>query len=142
MMNEQPLRTDLKFRISLRDSINTKRFMRDREHGPQVSFVYVNIGQLILLEGLYTLNRRTINIEHNTKPIALRYTEKEWETFIQGVKDGEFDDFTSSSAQRHVPIRDSKDPDGPILVFTPLQIAAFFAAIKHGKYDLTASTNG
>jgi Domain of unknown function (DUF397) len=35
-----------------------------------------------------------------------------------------------------VAVRDSKDPDGPMLVFTPAQWTAFAVAVKTGKFDL------
>lgn len=34
-----------------------------------------------------------------------------------------------------VPIRDSKDPDGPVLVFTDEAWAGFLTAIKQGQFD-------
>jgi hypothetical protein len=33
-------------------------------------------------------------------------------------------------------VRDSKDPDGPVLVFTPGEWRAFAAAAKAGRFDL------
>ena len=36
-----------------------------------------------------------------------------------------------------VPDRDSKDPDGPLLTFTPAQWAAFTAAVRSGQFDLS-----
>ncbi len=33
-------------------------------------------------------------------------------------------------------IRDSKDPDGPILYFTPEEVAAFIGGVKDGEFDL------
>ena len=35
-----------------------------------------------------------------------------------------------------VAVRDSKDPDGPVLAFTPDDWQAFTAAIKAGEFDL------
>jgi hypothetical protein len=35
-----------------------------------------------------------------------------------------------------VAVRDSKNPDGPVLVFTPMQWRAFAAGIKAGEFDL------
>jgi Domain of unknown function (DUF397) len=32
-------------------------------------------------------------------------------------------------------IRDSKDPDGPVLVFTPAEWVAHVQAVKEGEYD-------
>ncbi len=35
-----------------------------------------------------------------------------------------------------VAVRDSKNPDGPVLAFTPRQWAAFAAAVLAGEHDL------
>jgi Domain of unknown function (DUF397) len=35
-----------------------------------------------------------------------------------------------------VAVRDSKDPDGPMLAFTPDEWVAFTAGIKTGQFDL------
>ncbi|WP_283133356.1 DUF397 domain-containing protein [Rhizohabitans arisaemae] len=37
-----------------------------------------------------------------------------------------------------VAVRDSKDPDGPRLVFTPREWEAFVGGVKDGEFDLTA----
>ena len=36
-----------------------------------------------------------------------------------------------------VAVRDSKDPDGPALVFTPDEWRAFAAGIRGGEFDLS-----
>jgi Domain of unknown function (DUF397) len=36
-----------------------------------------------------------------------------------------------------IAIRDSKDPDGPLLAFTPAQWAEFTAAVRSGEFDLS-----
>ena len=35
-----------------------------------------------------------------------------------------------------VAVRDSKDPDGPKLTFTPAEWKAFIGGVKTGKFDL------
>ncbi len=35
-----------------------------------------------------------------------------------------------------IAVRDSKDPDGPKLAFTPAEWAAFTAGVKAGEFDL------
>ena len=35
-----------------------------------------------------------------------------------------------------VAVRDSKDPTGPVLAFTPTEWAAFIAGAKDGEFDL------
>jgi len=35
-----------------------------------------------------------------------------------------------------VAVRDSKDPDGPVLVFAPAQWRAFAAGVRSGEFDV------
>lgn len=39
-------------------------------------------------------------------------------------------------ADGHVGVRDSKDQQGPVLVFTPGEWAAFTAGVRDGEFDL------
>ena len=32
-------------------------------------------------------------------------------------------------------MRDSKDPDGPVLAFTPAEMGAFIGGVKDGEFD-------
>jgi hypothetical protein len=34
-----------------------------------------------------------------------------------------------------VAVRNSRDPDGPALVYTPAEVAAFLAGVKDGEFD-------
>jgi Domain of unknown function (DUF397) len=34
-----------------------------------------------------------------------------------------------------VAVRDSKDPDGPVLVFTPVEWTAFLGGVRGGEFD-------
>ena len=34
-----------------------------------------------------------------------------------------------------IAIRDSKDPDGPVLVYTPAEVSAFLTGAKSGEFD-------
>ncbi|WP_433681621.1 DUF397 domain-containing protein [Nocardia sp. CA-119907] len=38
-------------------------------------------------------------------------------------------------AEGHVALRDGKNPDGPVLVFTPGEWAAFTAGVHDGEFD-------
>lgn len=38
-------------------------------------------------------------------------------------------------ADGHVGMRDGKDPDGPVLIFTPAEWAAFTAGVQDGEFD-------
>jgi hypothetical protein len=40
-------------------------------------------------------------------------------------------------ADGNVALRDSKEQDGPVLVFTPAEWAAFTAGVRQGEFDLT-----
>lgn len=39
-------------------------------------------------------------------------------------------------------VRDSKDPSGPVLVFTPAEWAAFTAGVRDGEFDLETLAGG
>jgi Domain of unknown function (DUF397) len=41
-----------------------------------------------------------------------------------------------STIKHSVQVRDSKDPTGPELTFTPLEWAAFLAAVKSGEFEI------
>ncbi|MEV0381839.1 DUF397 domain-containing protein [Nonomuraea sp. NPDC050643] len=41
-------------------------------------------------------------------------------------------------ADGNVALRDSKEQDGPVLVFTPAEWAAFTAGVRGGEFDLAA----
>ncbi|MEU9553990.1 DUF397 domain-containing protein [Streptomyces fumanus] len=34
-----------------------------------------------------------------------------------------------------IALRNSRDPDGPALVYTPAEVAAFLAGVKDGEFD-------
>ncbi|MFK8847152.1 DUF397 domain-containing protein [Streptomyces sp. Ac-502] len=42
---------------------------------------------------------------------------------------------STAKAAGTVPVRDSKDPDGPVLTFTPAAFAAFVTGIKANAYS-------
>ena len=44
----------------------------------------------------------------------------------------------ASLADGNVALRDSKEQDGPVLVFTPSEWAAFTAGVRDGEFDLTS----
>ncbi|RBQ14382.1 DUF397 domain-containing protein [Spongiactinospora rosea] len=44
-------------------------------------------------------------------------------------------DQTAAQAGRLFLVRDSKDPQGPVLTFTPAEWAAFAGGIKDGEFD-------
>jgi hypothetical protein len=40
-----------------------------------------------------------------------------------------------ASAPGKIAVRDSKDPDGPILVYTPAEFKAFLEGARNGEFD-------
>lgn len=44
----------------------------------------------------------------------------------------------ASLADGNVALRDSKEQDSPVLVFTPSEWAAFTAGVRDGEFDLTS----
>jgi len=38
-------------------------------------------------------------------------------------------------AEGSVGVRNSRHPDGPTLVYSPLELAAFFAGVRAGEFD-------
>ncbi|WP_405159866.1 DUF397 domain-containing protein [Nocardia sp. NBC_01499] len=38
-------------------------------------------------------------------------------------------------AEGHIGLRDGKNPDGPVLVFTPAEWSAFTAGVHDGEFD-------
>lgn len=115
------------------------RFSRDSDGGPKVSFVRTSDSALlIMVEGRRVLRRDSFAAQTQTTAVALRYTTAEWDAFIQGVRAGEFEDYAAGPRTDLIPMRDSKDPEGPILIFTAVQMKPFFDAIRAGKYDLAS----
>ena len=39
-------------------------------------------------------------------------------------------------AEGHIAVRDSKNQQGPVLVFTPIEWRAFLAGVRNGEFDL------
>ena len=74
---------------------------------------------------------------------GLYYTADEWQAFILGVKEGEFDDMAgrtqaADGAQRVIALRDSKDPNGPKLILAIEAWAELLLTIKAGERELPA----
>ena len=45
-------------------------------------------------------------------------------------------------ANGNVALRDGKEQDGPVLVFTPSEWAAFTAGVRDGEFDLASLSSG
>lgn len=91
--------------------------------------------QQVTVAGHNTLRKVDYRIIVHAEPVTLFYTSGEWRAFVNGVKTGEFDDLVAGKTSDLVPIRDSKDPDGPMLAFTVEHMRSLFSAIRSGKYD-------
>lgn len=57
-----------------------------------------------------------------------------WRTSSHSFSDGNCAETTTGCGRVHV--RDSKNPDGPLLTFSPQAWAAFTAGVKTGKYAI------
>lgn len=73
---------------------------------------------------------------------SLYYTADEWQAFLLGVKEGEFDDMgaagtpVSDGGKRVVALRDSKDRGGPMLILTTDAWVQLLIAIKANEREL------
>lgn len=104
--------------------------------GPQVCITFASGRKLIFLRGgnIFKFSKKLIS--EYPKDASLIYSEKEWLAFLNGAKHDEFDSIVNGDATDSYLIRDSKDPEGPVLVFNKLQMTRFIRAVKKGKYDI------
>jgi hypothetical protein len=72
------------------------------------------------------------------KKIFLTEAERDslaWLKAQQSSNNGACIEIASTNDRNKVAIRDSKDPDGPILVYTPLEFSAFLDGARNGEFD-------
>ncbi|KWX02406.1 hypothetical protein TH66_11810 [Carbonactinospora thermoautotrophica] len=69
-----------------------------------------------------------------TKPADLDLTHAEWRKSRRSGSGGNCVEVAAVSG--FVAVRDSKNPDGPKLVFSAREWAAFTAGVKAGEFDL------
>ena len=74
---------------------------------------------------------------------SLYYTGDEWEAFVLGVKEGEFDDMAAGpqappGGERVVALRDSKDPEGPMLFLALAAWTGLLDSIRSAAHELPA----
>jgi hypothetical protein len=72
---------------------------------------------------------------------GLYYTADEWQAFLLGVKEGEFDDLATGTqlpegGERVIALRDSKDPEGPKLILTTDAWTDLLITIKAAEREL------
>lgn len=60
-----------------------------------------------------------------------------WCKAQQSTNNGQCVEIASTAGK--IAIRDSKDPDGPILVYTPAEFSAFLAGARNGEFDRLVS---
>jgi hypothetical protein len=111
----------------------------DSEGGPVVMFAPTNGETLIIVKGYATIDEDMSTVRKGKQPTMLRYSVDEWDAFIRAVYEGEFDDLLEGSDSDMIPIRDSKNPTGPKLVYQAGQIRQFFSGVRQGKYDIPST---
>jgi hypothetical protein len=134
---------DPKFDIAY-DPALVVRFEYDHAEGPSVGFVNSEDGSTELVILNHTVVSHPVFLQPDgayeayilTEPEKLIYTPGEWVAFYAGVKNGEFQEDYDNPHGAY--IRDSKDTDSHIFVFTANGFRAFIDGIMRGKYDLTS----
>jgi Domain of unknown function (DUF397) len=58
-----------------------------------------------------------------------------WLKAQYSTANGQCIEIASTTNKDKVAIRDSKDPDGPILVYTPIEFSAFLDGARNGEFD-------
>ncbi|MFB7946472.1 DUF397 domain-containing protein [Kitasatospora phosalacinea] len=61
-------------------------------------------------------------------------SEVQWTKSTYSDNGGECIEVAPAASPSHLPVRDSKDPHGPALVFSKSGFAAFVAAVKSGDF--------
>ena len=57
-----------------------------------------------------------------------------WKKSSLSSAEGQCVEFAKTNG--HIALRDSKDPDGPVLLFTPGEWKAFLGGVKLGEFEL------
>lgn len=73
----------------------------------------------------------------DSKNLEARGTRTAWrKSTYSGGSDSQCVEVADVSTPSRVAVRDSKDPDGPALLFTPEAFAAFVGAVSSGEFDV------
>jgi hypothetical protein len=79
----------------------------------------------------------------NTGKIVLSDIEREGLTWVKAQYSGSNGQCVEiASVVDKIAIRDSKDPDGPILVYTPGEFKAFLHGAQNGEFDRFVDCSG
>jgi hypothetical protein len=62
-----------------------------------------------------------------------------WLKAQRSTGNGQCVEIASTTDGNRIVIRDSKDPDGPILVYTPIEFSAFLDGARNGEFDSLVS---
>jgi hypothetical protein len=62
-------------------------------------------------------------------------TAPRWQKATASGPQGQCVEFAHSDTSMNVLIRDSKDPEGRVLRFSPEEISAFLDGVKRGEFD-------
>ncbi|MGK4584513.1 DUF397 domain-containing protein [Kitasatospora sp. HPMI-4] len=81
--------------------------------------------------GASTESGGTGTLEGGRKP-KLDLTDAEWLSSSQGVGDVQI-----AFVEGYIAMRDGRQPEGPVLVFTPAEWRAFVLGARDGEFDLT-----
>jgi hypothetical protein len=105
-----------------------------------VEVVFVN-GADVPVKHKYADRMVVMRGEGGVDAPGLYYTADEWQAFILGVKEGEFDDMASGAqvsdgARRVMALRDSKDPNGTKLILAVEAWSELLVSIKAGEREL------
>jgi Domain of unknown function (DUF397) len=79
----------------------------------------------------------------NTRKIFLSDAERAELNWVKAKRSGSNGQCIEiASAADKIAIRDSKDPDGPILVYTPGEFKAFLHGTQNGEFDRFPDCSG
>lgn len=62
-------------------------------------------------------------------------TSLAWLKAQRSTTNGQCVEIAATADRNKIALRDSKDPDGPILVYTPNEFSAFLDGARNGEFD-------
>ncbi len=74
-------------------------------------------------------------MDTGNRPVRVDLTRAQWRRTTPGTPDGE-SRVEVAFVDGAVAVRDTKDPDGTVLIFTPQEWDAFVSGAKAGEFDL------